>query len=119
MTKGPELNLNSVSAPPVVDDVADVCLAEEEERSFEHERQRISLQGLIDDVKARKKWGERVFYLLIAWLITDLLCICLQGFSAFGFHVSDAIIITLISTTTANVLGLGYVVANYLFPKSS
>lgn len=115
----PDLNLSDVSAPPLIDDAEDVRLAEEEQRSFEKERQRIQLQGLIDDQEARKKWAERVFWLLVAWLSADFLCVCWQGFEWNGFHVSDSILITLITTTTVNILSLGYIVANYLFPKSS
>ncbi|EKD7163959.1 hypothetical protein OSF66_002748 [Vibrio vulnificus] len=34
-------------------------------------------------------------------------------------NLSEGIMITLIGTTTANVLGLSYIVANWLFPKSA
>ena len=114
-----EFDLSSVSAPPLIDDPADVTLAEDEQRWFSRERKRVELQGLIDDIDARKKWGERVFWLLTGWLAADFLCVCFQGFQLNGFRVSDPIIITLITTTTVNVLGLGYIVANYLFPKPS
>lgn len=32
-------------------------------------------------------------------------------------HLSDTVLVTLLTTTTINVLGLLYFVANYLFPK--
>lgn len=35
----------------------------------------------------------------------------------FTWHLSDKVLITLLATTTANVLGLMYIVANHLFPK--
>lgn len=112
-----EFDLSSVSAPPIIDGPADVTLAEDEQRWFSRERKRVELLGLINDLEARRKWGERVFWLLVGWLIADFLCVCFQGFTYNGFHVSDPIIIALITTTTVNVLGLGYIVANYLFPK--
>lgn len=111
------LSLDSVSAPPLVDDQGDVCLAEQEKLSFDEERERVRLQGLINDQQARKSWGERVFWLLVAWLLVDFSVVCFQGFGWGRFHISDSIVITLISTTTVNVLSLGYIVANYLFPK--
>jgi hypothetical protein len=114
-----QLDLNSVSAPPLIGDQADVSLAQDEVRYFARERESIILKGLADDQEARNKWGERVFWLLAGWLIADFLCVCFQGFGYKGFHVSDPIIITLVSTTTVNVIGLGYIVANYLFPKST
>lgn len=112
-------DLNRVSAPPLIEDREDVCLAKEEELSFDEERKLILLDGLIADQEARKNWGERVFWLLVAWLIADFLTVCLQGFGWTHFHVSDSIVITMIGTTTVNVLSLGYIVANYLFPKSA
>jgi hypothetical protein len=115
----PELDLRSVSAPPLLDDQGDMRLAHDEERWFSKARGQVHLKGLIDDQEARKKWGERVFWLLVGWLLADFLCVCFQGFRWNEFHVSDAIVIALISTTTVNVLGLGYIVANYLFPKST
>ena len=41
-----------------------------------------------------------------------------EGFGArIGFKLSDSIIVAAIGATTVNVLGMLYVVANYLFPK--
>ena len=43
------------------------------------------------------------------------------GFSChqFKFYLSDSVIITLLGTTTINILGLMYIVAKHLFPNSS
>jgi hypothetical protein len=113
----PDLDLDIVSAPPLVDDQNDVRLAEEEQRWFEKEKKRVHLKGLVDDQEARRKWGERVFWLLVTWLGLVFLCVCAEGFRWNEFHISDSVLIALISTTTANVLSLGYIVAKYLFPK--
>lgn len=113
----PKPDLSVVIAPPLIEDKADVRLAEEEIDFFEKERKKIDLKGLSDDQKARKQWGERVFWLLVAWLVTVLVSVSFQGFGWLHFHLSDSVLIALISTTTANVLSLGYIVANYLFPK--
>jgi|SRR5271157_1586813 len=114
----PSADLSVVTAPPLIDDVADKQLAEEEFGSYDKERKRAELEGFIDDLKARKRWGERVFWMLVGWLVSVLAAFVFQGFGWFHFRVSDSVLIALISTTTANVLSLGYIVANYLFPKS-
>ena len=113
----PDLDLDTVSAPPLIEDQEDVRLAEEEQRWFQNERKRVHLKGLIDDQEARKKWGERVFWLLVMWLALVFACVCFEGFQLFRVHVADSVMLTRISTTTANVLSLGYIVAKYLFPK--
>jgi hypothetical protein len=113
----PKPDLSVVTAPLLIEDQADERLAEEELDWFDKEKKRIRLKGLSHDLDARKTWGERVFWLLVAWLIVVLIGFVFQGFGLGGFHVSDSVLIALISTTTANVLGLGYIVANYLFPK--
>ena len=55
----------------------------------------------------------------MAWLLCVLAVIFLQGFNTHQFHLSDSVLVTLIPTTTANVLGLVFIVAKYLFPKSN
>jgi|ERR1039458_266926 hypothetical protein len=115
--KQPNPDLSSVTAPPLIEDLADERLAEEEHDWFDKERKWIELKGIAQDQDARQTWGERVFWLLVAWLVVVLAGIIFQGFGWFRFHVSDSVLIALISTTTANVLSLGYIVANYLFPK--
>ena len=40
------------------------------------------------------------------------------GFHEYGrFHLADGVVIALITTTTATVIGVFLTVANYLFPK--
>ncbi len=41
----------------------------------------------------------------------------MHGFTAIPFTLSAAVLSTLIGSTTASVLGLFAIVANYLFPK--
>jgi len=43
----------------------------------------------------------------------------LQGFGlrSWEFKLSDPVMLAVIGSTTVNILGILYVVANYLFPK--
>ena len=113
-----DVDLKKVKTPPLVEDADAEKLAKEEEHSFSKEREKLQIQGMTDDLRARKNWGKRVFVLLVGWLLVVVLSVMFQGFGWRKFHVSDSVLITLITTTTANVLSLGYIVANYLFPKS-
>lgn len=51
------------------------------------------------------------------WMIAVVLLLVWQGFgSKIGFfHLSDSVLITLLTTTTANVLGLFYLALKYLY----
>jgi hypothetical protein len=93
--------------------------------------------GLLYDLKARKRYAERAFWLVCGWIIMMLLILLLQGFLGHGKHdisgqawgisytiternlffLSDAVLIALITGTTASVLGLFTFVMSYLFPK--
>lgn len=82
------------------------------------ERKRLQNQSLRDDIKARKKYADSIFQLVCCWLVVVLLLLCANGLKC-GFSLSDGVLIAVISGTTANVLGLFLVVANYFFPKRS
>jgi hypothetical protein len=70
------------------------------------------------NIEKRGDWGNRAFWLLVGWLFVLVGILLFQGFHRWGFSLDRSIVITFIETTTADVLGLGYIVVNYLFPKS-
>ncbi len=78
----------------------------------------VNLQ-LEQDLTERKKYAGRIFWLIVGWIVAIFAVVGLQGFSYFGFSISDNVLITLIGGTTINVLGIFIVVANYLFPKTN
>lgn len=51
------------------------------------------------------------------WVIAVLLLLVWQGFgSKIGFfHLSDKVLVTLLTTTTVNILGLFYIAVRYLY----
>jgi hypothetical protein len=71
------------------------------------------------DRKERRRYAHRIFCLISIWLSAVLLILVFQGFGWWGFKLADSIVITAIGTTTATVLGIFLIVANYLFPKKS
>ena len=66
----------------------------------------------------RKKYADRIFVLLVVWLCTLVVILILSGFSTLtGFNLTDTVLMTLIGSTTASMIGIFLIVANYLFPK--
>ena len=94
----------------------------------ELEKLRLENQGLRDDNAARKKYADRIFVFIAIWLFLVLLIVIVQGFSGQEgsassfedrslFDLDSKVILMLLGTTTANVVGLFIVVARYLFPE--
>ena len=59
---------------------------------------------------------------MVGWLGVVAYVVLAQGFGvgihAYGrFHLADSVVIALITTTTATVIGVFLTVANYLFPR--
>jgi len=55
------------------------------------------------------------------WIGTVVLIMILQGFGARSgfFHLSDSVLLTLLTTTTVNILGLFLIALNYLYEKQN
>jgi hypothetical protein len=83
--------------------------------NLEEEFSMAQLKRLLDDNKARKSFSVFIFAITILWMFL-VLFIVIQC-SRKKFILSDSVLITLITTTTANVFGFFYVVVNYLFNK--
>ncbi|MBE9466398.1 hypothetical protein ACFP1I_24455 [Dyadobacter subterraneus] len=96
------------------------------------------LEGVIQDISERKKYAARIFQLVATFLFVVVFIVWLHGIGnfyllnpfeggflkgpdhfEFSFHLSDTVIITLLTTTTANVVAFFILVTKYLFPNSS
>jgi hypothetical protein len=105
-------------------DVSDVPDPEtrQEEEDLDKEHTRAILRGLKQDIDERKKYARCFFVLACFWLAAITVLLVLQGFGSFWFglmpfKLSESVLLAVIGSTTVNVLGILYVVANYLFPK--
>lgn len=105
-----------VPAPQAPPETGHAAL-ELETKQAELDAKKISNAGLAKYFKQREDWGDRVFWILLGWLVSVVAVIVLNGFQVGGFHLDNSVLIAFIGTTTADVLGIGYVVANFLFPK--
>ena len=111
---GHDPSLKPLSSPPK--DEADSQTSEE--LKIYRDRESLVNVQLLQDIEERKKYAKRIFYTIGAWLMAVLLVVVFKGFTLFGFDVSDKVLITLISSTTINVLGLFFVVIRYLFQRN-
>ena len=65
----------------------------------------------------RKKFAVAVFAFVAVYMAAVLTVVFLQGFCD-GFNLSDSVIITLLGTTTANVIAVLVIVVTYLFNRN-
>ena len=73
----------------------------------------------------RKQSADKLFNLIRCWLIIVTVFLFLAGFEItsfslkeISFNISDNVLIALITSTTASVLGLYVIVAKWLFPNN-
>ena len=67
----------------------------------------------LQNIQERKKYAHYLFWLICGWM--TFVAFLLIGCGIEYWKFSDAILITLLTTTTANILGLFIFVAKYLF----
>lgn len=83
---------------------------------LEVHRQRADLEAKRLDNDLRRSYCERLFQLLAGWLAFVALFVACASYKDSIFEASDAVILALLGTTTANVIGVYLVVAKWLFP---
>lgn len=109
----------SVIQEPDVPSVEPKALAELSD--FEAAKRKLQLEDLQNEVKARGIYAGRLFWMMVVWLVIAVLfvlsdALTIPSLAAYGtFHLSDSVLITLITTTTATVVGVFLIVAKYLY----
>jgi hypothetical protein len=92
-----------------------------EQADLERLRFKALTSGLEQDIAERKKYAFRFFLLSCGWLVAIVAILMLQGFGfsfwKAPFKLSEPIVLAMIGSTTANVIGILYIVAKYLFPN--
>ena len=71
----------------------------------------------IQDRDQRKDFAERIFQFATVYMIFVFLVLFISGSTVSHFHLNDNVLITLLRTTTANVIGVLAIVVTYLFSK--
>ena len=103
-------------------DLSEVRTDRDATEESKYERERIGndmlkeqLEGKKQDREERKKFGRHVFWLIVGYLTAIFVLLVLVGFGCMS--MSDSVQLTLLGTFSANVLGLFWMVMNYLFSK--
>jgi hypothetical protein len=118
LSKHTLLTVDSIVPAPAPAAPAEGALFYElETQKLQLEKTKITNAALRKDAEHRDKWAGRLFPLCAGWLVAVVLVMGFEGFHLWGFHLDNSVLIAFIGTTTADVLGLGYIVVNYLFPK--
>lgn len=77
------------------------------------------IQDLIQDRTERKKYANKTFNFLRLFTLATLVILTASGFHDFlGFKISDSVLITLITSSFASVVGIFILVMRYLFKHS-
>lgn len=89
--------------------------ASDDERAILMATKREEYLSSKQDREQRKDYAIRLYELVCCYLLFMFLLIVVSGLDIADFHLSDAVLVTLLGTTTATVLGLFRFVAKYLF----
>lgn len=89
--------------------------------SAEIQRQllQLELDDKANEVANRKTYTSRLFFSLVGWMVFVGLLVVVSGARCRIMTISDPVLITLLGTTTLNVIGVFVFVAKYLFPHRS
>lgn len=113
------------SPPSRVDPEVNAAVGEER---ADLELQRLKIQNELltarlkdreQDREERLRYAKRVFRLIVWWLVWVGSVVVVDGIEPLPFDLADAVIIALVGGTTASVIGIFLIIANYLFPRGT
>lgn len=99
----------------------------EQDRVHARDRHHVWMRLVRQDLGIRKKYAGRVWTLSIVHLVAVALLVIADGSSCpewewaqracFGFDVATPVMVALLGTTTATIIGLMYIVLRHHFPE--
>lgn len=89
--------------------------ADRDAAQISNDKQRAELAQLTNDNEGRKHFSECIFTMMIIWMFLVLMIVI--NVSMKKIYLSDNVIITLLTTTSANIIGLFAIVVRYFFKK--
>ena len=88
---------------------------QEEKWRTENELLAEKLKSQQQDRDQRKDFALRIFNFVSLYMFGVFLLLVMSGIGTNDFHLSDTVLVTLLGTTTATVIGVFNFVARYLF----
>lgn len=80
----------------------------------ENDIRKEELKGRIQDREQRKEFAIKIYHFLCFYLSSVLFLVVLSATPLIKFELTEGIIITLLTTTTANIIGIFILVVKYL-----
>lgn len=93
----------------------DISFWEAQMKKKEVESRQEALNDMRQDREQRKSFSSRIFVFMCLYMLVSIVIVFFCGFHIM--ELSEAIIIALLTTTLANVIGVFNFVAKYLFHK--
>ena len=86
-----------------------------EKQALELQLLKAQIRKFEDDNTGRREFSRSIFTVTVIWMFLVLMIVI--QYAGGRWHLSDSVLIALITTTTANVIGIFIIVANYLFNR--
>lgn len=90
---------------------------EVKKQTEEYNRLKEEVESIKQDREERKVYASKTFDFLCIYMMCVGLLLFMSSSTTASLQLSDSVLIVILGTTTTNVLGIFYFVANYLFPK--
>lgn len=84
---------------------------------LENEARKVENESETQNKEQRKDFSERIYSFAAIYMFFVFLILFLSGTETTNFNLSDNVLITLLGTTTANVIGILIIVVTYLFSR--
>lgn len=100
----------------ILDTVSSLLESETTPENLNKCKELVHLHRIVENTKARRrleKWSLRVIAIYLFIVLTIVVCnyIAIPVLSGYvNIHITDSIMITILSTTTINIIGLGLIV---------
>ena len=100
-------------------DNIDNLIKEQELRKLqlENEARKVENESESQNKEQRKDFADRIYSFASIYMFGVFLILLLSGTETTNFKLSDNVLITLLGTTTANVIGILIIVVTYLFSR--
>lgn len=118
------LEVPAVNVVDAVKEVQDQPAAETSGAFVQHrlkdvsEKERLELSEKAEIIMMRKSWSRWILFVIIFITFIDVLIIILVGFELIHFE-SELALPAIITESIVKVIGLAYIIVNFLFNKDS
>lgn len=86
-------------------------------QDLDHAAKEQNLEHNQDEHTQRIEFAKKIYLLSCIWLVLVIGVVIASGVTCLPFKLDNSVLITLLTTTTATVLGLFISVLNYLFSR--